>query len=286
LVRSFLSGSALESLLAEREIRTRGLACVAGLRAAEEGANEGQRARIRKLLARLEVAWQREQTPEGMVYIPAGHLEVPRIKSPWGPSGKRVEVPAFYIDKTEVSVGAWRSYLAWRKERGDAEESLIGLWKPPVALDDELPAVRVRWTGASHFAEHYRKGRLPRAEEFERALRGSGVAPWPWGDAGPRGRANLLDLGPGEALPVGSHPSGASSFGVLNLVGNVAEWSSTEVKQGRVGRYPLVLGGSYLDRASPALSWRGRDRMSARTAASERRPDVGFRVVREVQPLP
>ena len=286
---AFLRGTAAEQTRAAAEIRRRGRVYVGLLRTARKGAGAADpalRERITRLLALIETDWQRAQTPEGMVYIPAGALEVPREKAPWGPSGARTQVAAFYIDKTEVTVAAWRAYRAWRAAQEGGAQAAARLWDPPADMPGTLPVVRVRCTEARAYAADFRRGRLPTAAEFERALRGSGVSPWPWGSAAPTDRANLRDLGPGDLQPVGSYPSGASSFGVLDLVGNVSEWSSSEVAQGRVGRYPLVLGGSYRDRASPALTWRGRDRMQARIGPTERRPDVGFRVARSAPALP
>lgn len=286
LVADFAHGPTVSRDAAATQIRRLGTACVAALRDAYEKGEAPLRARIKRLLGRIEVDWQRANVPRGMVYIPAGALEVPRAKRPWGPSGKRITVPAFYIDKTEVTVGAWSAWLRGRREAGERPDQLRDLWRPPNEMAGHLPAIRVSWSQARDFAKRFRHGRLPRAEEFERALRGSGVACWPWGDAPPEGRANLRTIGPGHAVPVGSLKGGRSSFGVHDLIGNVAEWSATEVRQGEVGRYPLVLGGSFRSRAGTALSWRGLDRMQARVGPSEKRDHVGFRVARDAGPLP
>ncbi len=48
----------------------------------------------------------------------------------------------------------------------------------------------------------------------------------------------------------------------------------------------LVLGGSYRDAPSSALVWCGLDRMRARTGPRERQGWLGFRVVRDVPPVP
>lgn len=286
LVAAFAEGPVERRTAVEAEIRQRGTACVAALRALQEKAAAALQVRLTRLLGRIEVDWQRAHVPRGMVYIPAGALEVPRVRRPWGPSGKRVRVPAFYMDKTEVTVGAWTAWLRQLREGGESPALLRALWQPPNELAGHLPAIRVTWQQARDYARRRRAGRLPRAEEFERALRGSGVSYWPWGDAPPEGRANLRTIGPGHVVPVGSLKEGRSAFGVYDLVGNVAEWSATEVRQGEVGRYPLVLGGSFRSRVGTALTWRGLDRMQARIGPSEKRDHVGFRVVREVKPLP
>ena len=286
LVESFLTGNDDSRAYAEAEIRKRKTGCVELLRRVRPSVSAQQQERIDRLLRRITTDWQRARTPKGMVYVPAGALEVPRVKAPWGPSGTRVQVAAFYIDKTEVSVADWRAYLAWRTSQGEEPSALHQLWRPPADVPDTQPCANVRWVDAKHFAEAFRKGVLPTAEQFERALRGSGVAPWPWGAAPPKDRANLRDTGPGAPWAVGSVPAGASAFGVLDLVGNLAEWSATEVAQGRVGRYPLVLGGSFRDRPSTALTWRGKDRMRARVGPRERREWIGFRVAQPAPKLP
>lgn len=286
LVAAFLGGPVGQQAEIAARIRRLGTVCVPALRAARKVAVAALEERLTRLLGRIEVDWQRANVPRGMVYIPAGALELPRTRPPWGPSGKRVSVPAFYIDKTEVTVGAWTAWLRQRREEGERPEQLRGLWQPPKSMAGNLPAIRVSWQQARDYAKGRRQGRLPRAEEFERALRGSGVSCWPWGDAPPQERANLRAIGPGHVVPVGLLKSGSSAFGVHDLVGNVAEWSATEIRQGRVGRYPLVLGGSFRSRASPALTWRGLERMQARIGPAEKRDHVGFRVVRDVKPLP
>jgi formylglycine-generating enzyme required for sulfatase activity len=271
----------------EVEIRRRGPACAAALRAIGADAPPRDRAGAGRMLARLRVDWHRAHVPAGMAYVPEGPLEIPRAEKPWGPSGERRAVGAFYIDRTEVTVGAWRAWMAGVEASwtGTAE-ALADLERPLAAKDDSLPAVEMTWQEARRYAREARGGRLPEADEFERALRGSGLSTYPWGAVARAGYANLRHLGPDTLLPVGSLPRGRSTFGVLDLVGNAAEWTATVVPYGRSGRVPLVLGGSFRDAADPAHTWRGRARTKAALGASERRDWVGFRVVRDVPSLP
>jgi formylglycine-generating enzyme required for sulfatase activity len=155
-----------------------------------------------------------------------------------------------------------------------------------VHVSGALPITRVRWEEARRYAREMRAGRLPLAAEFERALRGSSVGTYPWGEAMRDGLANLGESGPGRIQPVGSYPKGAGPFGALDLVGNVAEWTATQVKQGRRGRFPLVLGGSFADAPDPAFLWRGVMRTRARPGQGEALPWVGFRVVADPPKLP
>jgi formylglycine-generating enzyme required for sulfatase activity len=69
--------------------------------------------------------------------------------------------------------------------------------------------------------------RLPSEDEWERAARGDDAREYPWGDTFDASRANLAEAGRGGTTPVGTFPSGASPFGVLDLAGNVDEWTAT-----------------------------------------------------------
>ena len=286
LVKALLAAPGPEVPAAEAALRTCGAGAAAALRAARNAAAPEGRARIDRVLAALTEDLHRRSTPAGMVYVPAGPLELPCDAPPWGPSGRRAQVGAFYLDRTEVTIGAWRAWLARLEaaQPGAVEEA--GLTVPPAEADARLPVAGVPWAEAERYAREARGGRLPSAEEFERAVRGAGVALWPWGGASPEGRANLAGHGPGAAVVVGTHPAGEGPFGCVDLVGNVAEWSSTIVRQGRSGRYPLLLGGSFHQRPDPALTWRGLGRMEARVAPRERLDWVGVRVARDVPDLP
>jgi formylglycine-generating enzyme required for sulfatase activity len=52
----------------------------------------------------------------------------------------------------------------------------------------------------------------------------------PWGDPIEPVPANLSDTGPNGPTPVGSSPGDVSPYGVLDLAGNVQEWTSTNAK--------------------------------------------------------
>jgi formylglycine-generating enzyme required for sulfatase activity len=136
--------------------------------------------------------------------------EAPRIE---------VRVDAFAIARVPTTIGQWRVFcdeVGWRPAEGD----------------ERLP-VEVDWWQAVAFCEWATEItalplRLPTEDEWERAARGDDTREFPWGDVFEARRANLAELGIGHALPVGSLPLGASAFGLLDMAGNVDEWTATE----------------------------------------------------------
>ncbi len=139
-----------------------------------------------------------------------------------------VTLSPFAIDRTEVSVGAYRRCVA------------SGACAPPAFSPgdarfdrDELPVTQVRFQDAAAYCA-FAGGRLPTEAEWEYAARGVTGRRFPWGMIWASRRANhgaisatdTTDASDGTTLlaPVESYPDGASPEGVLNLAGNVAEW--------------------------------------------------------------
>jgi sulfatase modifying factor 1 len=136
---------------------------------------------------------------------------------------RRVHLPTFGIDRTEVTHAAWRRCMA------------AGRCVPPrVAGDDPrlsadaMPVSGITLAEAADYCAHA-GGRLPTEEEWEKAARGDSARRFPWGS---HYHARLANHGrpplrpdPGDgfrwAAPVGSFPDGASPYGVLDMAGNV-----------------------------------------------------------------
>jgi sulfatase modifying factor 1 len=109
---------------------------------------------------------------------------------------------------------------------------------------EELPDFPL--TGLSHFEAielaSSLGGRLPTSVEWEWMAAGPEGRTYPWGnqDWGPT-LANLLPLGVGVPVPVGSFPAGSTLEGILDVAGNVWEWTKSVV----YGDGAIVRGGSY-----------------------------------------
>jgi len=115
------------------------------------------------------------------------------------------------------------------------------------AADPRAPVAGIDWYDARHFCAFMGK-RLPSSQEWQKALRGpddpSNPLPrrnLPWGAPIAPAPAQLGNVG---AAPVGTHPLDASPYGVLDLAGNVMEWTSS-LTAARTPNVQLARGGAW-----------------------------------------
>ncbi len=136
----------------------------------------------------------------------------------------------------------------------------------------DLPLVGLTWLQARAVAAAL-GGRLPTASEWERMAAGRAGRRFPWGDQDwPPRHANLRGTGYGRVVAVGRFPDGATPEGILDVAGNVWEWTVTRCP----GEGAVVLGGSY--NSLPRYAQRGYRNEVPLDMAS---PGLGLRVVRD-----
>jgi formylglycine-generating enzyme required for sulfatase activity len=173
-----------------------------------------------------------------MVHIPAGTfqmgIDIPESYPDEKPVHK-VTLSAFCIDRTEVTVDAYDACVKSKKCKSGGGSGLYACSKLPD--HSGRPMNCVTWDQAVEYCQA-QGARLPTEAEWEYAARGTDGRLYPWGNEPPdrtRFWAGETEdrYCPDCPTKVGQFPKGASPFGVLDMIGNVAEWVA-DFK----GRYP------------------------------------------------
>ena len=110
------------------------------------------------------------------------------------------------------------------------------LWRGrrPPAGRGEHPVVLVNAADAEAYCRwRDPAGRLPSEAEWEKAARGADGRIFPWGNTWDPARLNSAARGPRMTTPVGQYLDGASPYGMLDAVGNVFQWTSSRLEDGR-----------------------------------------------------
>ena len=176
-------------------------------------------------------------TPIGMVLIPEGSFKMGSDADDANPDEQPVHtvyVDAFYMDKSEVTVRAYRRLVEETGHRAPDWEQ-VSIYSPT----DDHPIVFVSWHDAMAYAKWAGK-RLPTEAEWEKAARGGLEGKtYTWGDSTAWFRlascnfadTNLSDHwwaredvndGHRYTAPVRSYPG--NKYGLHDMAGNVWEW--------------------------------------------------------------
>jgi formylglycine-generating enzyme required for sulfatase activity len=164
--------------------------------------------------------------PPSAVYLPGGTFQMGSPEGVGAPDehpAHLVRLSPYCIDRTEVPSEAYTRCVT-----AGACTRTVGSTPP-----ERFPISGVDWGQALAYCR-FTGGRLPTEAEWEFAARGAENRVFPWGSTSPSG-CSFGDWTPGEASAscggvgpsaVGSYPQGASAFGVLDLAGNVWEWTA------------------------------------------------------------
>ena len=179
------------------------------------------------------------------------------VQYPWEPSARRyhdarVDIGDLWIDKYPVTNRQFKAFVDASHYKPSDSHNFLRDWhngsypagwanKPVTWVSIEDARAYAQWAGK----------RLPHEWEWQYAAQGTDGRVYPWGSApAPTGDAParpipVTDTGRTmqPAADVAAHPAGASPFGVMDLVGNVWQW--TDEYQDEHTRAAIVRGGSH-----------------------------------------
>jgi formylglycine-generating enzyme required for sulfatase activity len=202
--------------------------------------------------------------PAGMVGIPAAAFDFVvqgveiegetfeglDVQYPWETSPRRSHrhrlwIDAFFVDRCPVTNSEYKAFLDASGYDPPDRHNFLRHWQgraPPAGWDNK-PVTWVSIEDARAYA-HWAHKRLPHEWEWQYAAQSNDGRIYPWGnewnaDAVPEPHCGREMLPPAD---VDAHPQGASPFGVMDLIGNVWQWTD-EYADART-RAAVVRGGS------------------------------------------
>jgi serine/threonine-protein kinase len=227
--------------------------------------------------------------PPELISIPGGAFQMGRegatvSELPVHP----VTVAPFDMDKTEVTNAEYLQFVT--ETQHEPPSHWVG--GKPISGDELLPVTFVSIADAMAFAEWRSKRdgvtyRLPTEEEWEYSARGGDQDNiYSWGNEWNDDYAITKSSGVPKPKPVGSMPKDKTRWGVLDMIGNVYEWTATKATyypgspgtvEGEQRGYYVFRGGSYATEQKPKpISATRRDWVSGDTKVYV----IGFRLVR------
>jgi len=200
-------------------------------------------------------AWYLPDEPLlGFVKIPAGKFWMgSNPKKDSGAFGDEqpqheVHLPEYWLGRYPVTVAQFGAFVTESGFKPGDPDCLHGLpnhpvvwvsWHEALAYCDWLTGRLRCWPGApAALRERLAAGwrvLLPGEAEWEKAARGVDGCIYPWGEVFDAEKANTEETGIGDTSAVGCFPGGAGPYGLLDMSGNVWEWTRSLNKE-----YPYV----------------------------------------------
>ena len=217
-------------------------------------------------LVQMEKTKAAATTPGGMVKIPPGEyvfkvqgIEIEGsddlgvdVQYPWEDTPRRfhehkMHVNAFYIDKFPVTNAAFKKFLEATRYHPQDDLNFLHDWKNGSYPDGwgNKPVTWISLEDARAYAKWAGK-RLPHEWEWQYAAQGGDQnRVYPWGNDWNVADVPTPDKGRSLTQPddVDAHPAGASPFGVMDLVGNVWQWTDEFADEHTRGG--ILRGGNY-----------------------------------------
>jgi formylglycine-generating enzyme required for sulfatase activity len=148
-----------------------------------------------------------------------------------------LHLPDYYIARTPITNAQYAPFVQATAHVTTAErEGWAVDWRHPKGsastIEDRMdhPVVYVTWRDAVAYCKWLaqltgRPYRLPSEAEWEKAARGTDGRIYPWGNKFDPARCNSGEDDIDDTTPVGRYPAGASPYGLLDMAGNVWEWT-------------------------------------------------------------
>jgi formylglycine-generating enzyme required for sulfatase activity len=138
----------------------------------------------------------------------------------------KLYLPDYHTARTPVTNA---QYAAFVQAAGHKPPDHWEAKKPPRRKEDH-PVVNVSWDDAMAYCEWLaevtgKPYRLPSEAEWEKAARGTDGRKYPWGNKWDTKRCNVSQDFKGGTTRVGACRQGASFYGLLDMAGNVWEWT-------------------------------------------------------------
>jgi gamma-glutamyl hercynylcysteine S-oxide synthase len=249
------------------------------------------------------------EPPSGMIKIPAADflfrvrgIEIEGsddvgvdVQYPWEDSPRRfhehvLPVNPFWIDKFPVTNEQFKKFLDSAHYHPADDLNFLHDWANgtyPTGSADR-PVTWVSLEDARAYAAWAGK-RLPHEWEWQYAAQGTDNRSYPWGDEWDAAAVPVADPGRTMRGPdtVNSHPKGASPFGVMDLVGNVWQWTDEFVDDHTRGG--ILRGGSYYQPQGSmwyfpqAYKLAEHGKLLLMAPSKDRAATLGFRCVEDAQ---
>ncbi len=216
--------------------------------------------------------------PEGMVYVPGGVFSMGRDDGDaYEAPPHQVTMTPFFMDRTEVTNAQYTEFVQATKHRAPPD------WKGvQYSLGTEnFPVVNVSWQDASDYAVWAGK-RLPTEAEWEYAARTKDGRQYPWGATWDTAHANTSESNLNHPFAVGSKPGAVNPLGLLDLAGNVWEWTAGEVTSYKDSNIILAPGKVIRGGAFYAPKERATTTFRGFAPPDKQAIGIGFRCVKEV----
>jgi formylglycine-generating enzyme required for sulfatase activity len=210
-----------------------------------------------------------QATWAGMIKIPAGPFieggpgepVSERMLSEAATAHERVSaLPGFAIDQTEVTNAAYAMLTSMASFSGIRAPIYADSAQLERAMLPEYPVTSLPWGRARAYCAFLGK-RLPTRGEWQKALRGGlslpggGINPYPrrnypWGDPTRAITANVVFEVAVSPMPVGSVAGDLSPYGLVDLAGNVQEWTNDHDERGLA----IASGGEWSETRAEGLA--------------------------------